>query len=257
MKRFALALIVETMLLSQAVPNFGDEPRQPWTTSRIHGAPYPPAPYKLVPTFSNARFQNPTCIEEIPGANRLLITEIGGKIFGLLKKSGVHEGDIIIDLAESSGGNVRVLDAEFHPRFLQNSQLFVCYVHPGEGGHTRVSRFTMPDPSRPTIDPASEQVIITWPMGGHNGGCLEFGKDGFLYISTGDGSGPNPPDGLTTGQDVSDLLGAVLRIDVDRSEGDRAYAIPSDNPFVDLDGARAEIWAYGLREPVEVSASIR
>ena len=92
-------------------------------------------------------------------------------------------------------------------------------------------------------------MIITWPSGGHNGGCLEFGKDGYLYISTGDGSGPNPPDSLTTGQDISDLLGAILRIDVDRPDGDRAYRVPDDNPFVDQAGARSEIWSYGLRNP--------
>ena len=110
----------------------------------------------------------------------------------------------------------------------------------------------MSDASPPEIIPGSEQVNITWPSGGHNAGCLEFGKDGYLYISTGDGSGPNPPDGLTTGQDVSDLLGAVLRIDVDQTDGDRAYAVPADNPFVDLDGARPEIWAYGLRNPWKI-----
>ncbi|MDA1018468.1 MAG: PQQ-dependent sugar dehydrogenase, partial [Planctomycetota bacterium] len=69
------------------------------------------------------------------------------------------------------------------------------------------------------------------------------------YISTGDGSGPNPPDGLTAAQDVSNLFGAVLRIDVNGKSGDRNYGIPDDNPFVNLDGARPEIWAYGLRNP--------
>ncbi|MBI2477954.1 MAG: PQQ-dependent sugar dehydrogenase [Planctomycetia bacterium] len=182
----------------------------------------------------------------------MLITEIDGKIFGVLKNPDVREGDLIIDLAASAGGNVRVLDADFHPRFLQNRHIFVCYVHPGDGGHTRVSRFTMSDTLRPSISPASEQVIITWPSGGHNGGCLEFGKDGYLYVSTGDGSGPNPPDGLTTGQDVSDLLGAVLRIDVDHISGDRAYQVPADNPFVGRGEARPEIWAYGLRNPFKI-----
>ncbi|MFN9955798.1 MAG: PQQ-dependent sugar dehydrogenase, partial [bacterium] len=70
-----------------------------------------------------------------------------------------------------------------------------------------------------------------------------------LYVSTGDGSGPNPPDGLTTGQDVSDLLGAILRIDVHQQSSDRPYAIPSDKPFIKQPGSRPEIFAYGLRNP--------
>jgi len=74
---------------------------------------------------------------------------------------------------------------------------------------------------------------LTWPSGGHNGGCLEFGQDGMLYISTGDGSGPNPPDGRTSGQDVSDLLGSILRIDVDHKSADKLYTVPADNPFVE------------------------
>ncbi|MCH7729013.1 MAG: PQQ-dependent sugar dehydrogenase, partial [Planctomycetes bacterium] len=250
MNRFVSAFIVGMILLGQSLPIFGDEIRKPWATSRIKGAPYPPAPYKITPAFPNVRFTNPTCIEEIPKANRLLVTEIGGKIFSVKKDSDVKEADLVIDLAKSSGG-LKVFDADFHPKFIANRQIFVCYVHRGEGGHTRVSRFTMQD-EPPKIIPASEQVIITWPTGGHNAGCVEFGKDGYLYISTGDGSGPNPPDGRTTGQDVSDLLGAVLRIDVDRVEGDRAYVVPADNPFVDLDGARPEIWAYGLRNPWKI-----
>lgn len=112
----------------------------------------------------------------------------------------------------------------------------------------------MTDASPPTFDPKSEVVILTWPSGGHNGGCLEFGKDGKLYISTGDGSGPNPPDGLTTGQDVSDLLGAVLRIDIDHPAEGKNYSVPADNPFVKLKEARPEIWAYGLRNPWKFGA---
>ena len=252
MKRSAFVLIVGAIVLRLTLPVFCNEARKPWTTSRISGEPYPRAPYQIKPAFRNIRFQNPSCIEEIPGANRLLVTEIGGKVFSVAKEPDASQADLVVDLADLSGDSVSVFDADFHPGFLENRQLFVCYVHPGEGGHTRVSRFMMSGATPPKIVPDSEQVVITWPRGGHNGGCLEFGKDGYLYIATGDGAGPNPPDGLTTGQDISDLLGAVLRIDVDRSEGDRAYRIPPNNPFVDLEGARPEIWAYGLRNPWKI-----
>src|SRR5690606_24322324 len=111
-----------------------------------------------------------------------------------------------------------------------------------EGSH--VSRFEVSRTDPPTIDLASEKILVTWLSGGHNGACLRFGPDGYLYISTGDGSDPNPPDPLGSGQDISNVLSTIVRIDVDRAEGDKLYAVPSDNPFVDLEGARPEIWAY-------------
>ena len=83
---------------------------------------------------------------------------------------------------------------------------------------TRVSRFTVTKTDPPRIDPASEEIVITFLGGGHNGGDLHFGPDGMLYISTGDAASPNPPDPLNTGQDCSDLLSSILRIDVDTKD---------------------------------------
>lgn len=85
--------------------------------------------------------------------------------------------------------------------------------------------------------------------GGHNGACLEFGPDGFLYVSAGDGEAPNPPDPRDAGQDVSNILSTVLRIDVMPHGNDPLYKVPADNPFVALTNARPEIWAYGFRNP--------
>ncbi|HUE71258.1 MAG TPA: PQQ-dependent sugar dehydrogenase [Pirellulaceae bacterium] len=228
--------------------------RTPWTISRIQGSPVPPEPYRLAPAFPHLKFEKPTCVEEFPGKERLLVTEIGGKIFSFKMHSDVQQADLVVNLQqllpkELAGRGVSLFDAEFHPQFGNNRYLFVSYVHPGSGGHTRLSRLTLDGKSPPKAVADSELVILTWPSGGHNGGCLEFGTDGYLYVSTGDGSGPNPPDGLTTGQTVDDLLGAILRIDVDRPDGDRAYSIPADNPFVAMKEARGEIWSYGLRNP--------
>jgi putative heme-binding domain-containing protein len=231
--------------------------RKPWTTSRLQGSPEPPEPYRIVPSFPELRFQKPTSLEEFPDQNRLLVTEMGGKIFSFPKEAATSQADLVLDLtarlpADLAGKNVSLFDAEFHPRFAENRFVFVCYVHPGDGGHTRVSRFKLNAESPPRAAADVEQVLITWPSGGHNAGCLEFGKDGYLYIATGDGSGPNPPDGRTTGQTVDDLLGAVLRIDVDHPSQERAYGVPQDNPFVALPNARPEIWAYGLRNPWKI-----
>src|SRR5262245_14806974 len=182
--------------------------RQPWTTSRVHGSPVPPEPYRIAPAFANLRFQLPTSVEEFP-SGRLLVTQRDGKIFSFPNQAEVRSADLVADLAAGLSGElaakgVSLFAAELHPKFADNRFLFVCYVHPDRGGHTRLSRLTLTADDAPRMVPGSEKVILTWPSGGHNAGCLEFGTDGFLYIATGDGSGPNPPDGLTTGQTRSE-----------------------------------------------------
>ena len=251
----ATATILSSLFAATLSAQDKDKPaaaRKPWTTSRLHGSPEPPEPYKVVSSFPALKFNRPTSIEEVPGQNRLLITEMSGKVFTFPKDPKAAKPDLLIDLAaklpkELAPKGVSLFDAEFHPSFKDNHQLFLCYVHPDKGGHTRVSRFTLTADVPSQV--SSEEVLITWPSGGHNGGCLEFGKDGMLYISTGDGSGPNPPDGRTSGQDVSDLFGSILRIDVDHKSGDKLYTIPADNPFVENKLGLPEIWAYGLRNP--------
>ena len=95
----------------------------------------------------------------------------------------------------------------------------------------------------------SEQIVLTWLGGGHNGCDMHFGNDGFLYISTGDGANPNPPDRFDFGQDLGSFNSKILRIDVDKSENGKNYAIPKDNPFVGKAGAYPYVWSYGHREP--------
>jgi glucose/arabinose dehydrogenase len=94
---------------------------------------------------------------------------------------------------------------------------------------------------------AAETSIIEWPGGGHNGGEAIIGPDGYLYIATGDGTSGS--DVNETGQTLDDLFAAMLRIDVEHPDAGRNYSIPKDNPFVDLPGARGEIWSYGFRNP--------
>lgn len=232
--------------------------RAAWTTSKIIGSPEKPEPYRVVDAFAKLQFEKPTSIEELPESKRLLITEMSGKVYTFPQNADVAQADLLLDLVAALPNDVEkrqvsLFDAECHPKFAENGYLYLSYVCPIGGNHTRVSRFEVDrktaagDP--PKLVPNSELVLIRWPSGGHNGGCLEFGTDGYLYISTGDGSGPNPPDGLTTGQTVDDLLGAVLRIDVDRAAGEQPYSVPSDNPFMKLSGAKPEIYSYGMRNP--------
>ena len=243
--------LICTVVNAQKAPDA--QPRPAWNTSRLQGTPEPPPAFRIASAFTNIRFEKPTSLSQLPN-RRLLVTEMSGKIFSFSQTPAAKQTHLVVDLTKLLptklvDQGVALFSATPHPNFARNRQIFACYVHPGQDGHTRVSRFTLDKAAAPRAVAGSERVIITWPSGGHNAGCLRFGKDGFLYIATGDGSGPNPPDGRTTGQDVSDLLGAILRIDVERSTAAQPYAVPADNPFVDQAGARPEIWAYGLRNP--------
>ncbi|MBN8626705.1 MAG: PQQ-dependent sugar dehydrogenase, partial [Planctomycetes bacterium] len=255
MLRPVVAALIAIAFNSQLVTAEEPTKRPPWTTSRIKGSPEKPEPYRTTPAFPKLRFTLPTCVEEVPGTDRLLVTERDGKIFSFPQRADVTAADLALDLVEllpqdAKPRKVSLWDAEFPPQFAEQKYLFVCYVHPADDAHTRVSRFRVTQSAPLQLDAASELVLITWPDGGHNGGCLEFGTDGMLYISTGDGSGPNPPDGLTVGQTVDDLLGAMLRIDVSNPTAEKPYGVPSDNPFVaGPAGASPEIWSYGYRNP--------
>ena len=152
-------------------------------------------------------------------------------------------------------GEAGLLGLVFHPDYLVNGELFVNYTRTEVGQlQTVISRFTV-SPSDPDLaDPGSEEILLTidQPFANHNAGDLAFGPDGYLYVPAGDGgSGGDPQE---NGQDLGELLGKVLRIDIDSSpDPGLEYAIPPDNPFVGQAGVRGEIWAYGLRNPFRVS----
>lgn len=240
--------------------------RVAWTTSKVTGSPEPPSPYRIVRTFPKLQFKNPVHVTNAPGTDRLFVLEQAGKILSFANRPDADKADLVIDVSKDlpswkPAGKVQGFDAvygmTFHPKFAENRYCYVCYVLKGKGAElsdgSRVSRFTMSRTDPPRIDPVSEKIVLTFLAGGHNGGCLAFGPDGYLYVSTGDAANPNPPDPLNTGQDCSDLLSSVLRIDVDREEPGKAYAVPKDNPFVGLADVRPEVWAFGFRNPWKMS----
>jgi putative heme-binding domain-containing protein len=231
----------------------GLQRRVAWTTSRLTGSLETPPPFRTERIFSELKFNEPVTIAPMPGSNRLFVVELRGKIFSFLDDPSSKQLDLSVDLVKIPG-HWRSYGLAFHPRFHENRQAYICYVlKNGDPKGSRVSRFKVSATDPPRIDLQSETILLEWPSGGHNGGCLQFGKDGYLYISTGDGSNPAPPDRLNTGQDISDLLASILRIDVDRGEAGKNYSIPKDNPFVKTAGARPEVWAYGFRNPWKMS----
>jgi glucose/arabinose dehydrogenase len=139
----------------------------------------------------------------------------------------------------------------FHPDYSTNGYFYVYYISGSGAGQSNVARYQVSGGDPNLANPASQKPILsfTQPFSNHNGGKLQFGNDGYLYISTGDGGSGGDP--LNNGQSLNTLLGKLLRIDVDIDPG--TYNIPSDNPFVGNGSALDEIWAYGLRNPWQYS----
>ena len=243
-----------TVTQHTSVKPYGIQKRIPWTGSRILGSPEPPSPYEIRRVYPNMTFTNPVEIAFAPGSDRLFVAERMGKIYSFPNNPNREKPDLFLDAVQQIRGARQVFGLEFHPDYQSNHTVYICYVlRPGLPEGTRVSRFTVTQTDPPRVDPDSEVKLITWLSGGHNGGSLKFGPDGFLYISTGDAASPNPPDSLKTGQDNSDLLSSILRIDVDRQEEGRNYGVPEDNPFVGLNDTRPEIWSFGFRNPWRMS----
>jgi putative heme-binding domain-containing protein len=246
----------------------------PWTASRVTGTPEPPPPMQTRRVYEHLRFPTATSLATAPGSDRFFVTQqYGGKVFSLPPDRDCRQADLFVDLAalvarmngQRPAAEALVAGAAFHvafhPDFATNRLCYLCYTvgyrdesRPPYQESTRVVRLTVVDDGGvPRADPTSEVEVITWPAGGHNGGCLAFGADRMLYISTGDGGDHFPADGNKTGQDVSDLRAAILRIDVDHSSEGRGYSIPRDNPLLNVSGARGEIWSFGHRNPWKMS----
>jgi glucose/arabinose dehydrogenase len=185
--------------------------------------------------------ESPLYVTAAPGDDaRLYVLEKSGRI--RIVRNGVLLDEPFLDISGSTSDQSEqgLLGLAFHPDYASNGQVFVD--HTGEDGATRIVRYTASSPDE--LDPTSEELLleIPQPFSNHNGGQIAFGPDGMLYIGLGDGGGGGDPDG--NGQNRRSLLGSILRIDVGSGPG---YDVPPDNPFAPP--LRAEIWAYGLRNP--------
>jgi putative heme-binding domain-containing protein len=224
-------------------------------------------PARLEPLHSEAmKFDHPVCLIASPTTDReyFIIEQKTRKIFRLTKGEGDFSTDkkeLFLDLSDeaSTGQFEGVLCLAFHPDYKKNRKYYVNFHVRNQGSHFSpiiAERRATADFKKDAGGKSKRLLQIPQDTDLHWGGMLAFGPDGYLYIGAGDAGPQEDPEGH--GQDLSLLTGKILRIDVDRTQGDLAYAIPQDNPFRKFDGdklpahlanAREEIYAYGLRMP--------
>jgi glucose/arabinose dehydrogenase len=187
-----------------------------------------------------AQLEQPVAMALRPGERTLYVAEQVGRVRAI--RDGRLDPAPVVDIADqvTAGGEQGLLGLAFSP---DGRYLYLHYTD--EDGDHQIAELAMRDRQ---ADPGSQRSLlrIDDPYGNHNGGQLAFGPDGLLYIAFGDGGGGGDP--LGSGQSLDTLLGKILRIDP-RPSGGRPYRVPADNPFVGRDGARPEIWDYGLRNP--------
>jgi glucose/arabinose dehydrogenase len=169
--------------------------------------------------------------------------EKGGRVLVINDGAVLDRPFLDLQALVSRGGEQGLLSIAFHPQYASNGRFFVSYTD--IAGDSRIVEHRVSgDPDVADPQPVGTVLAVEQPFSNHNGGLIVFGPDGMLYVGLGDGGSGGDPE--ENAQDLGTLLGKILRIDVD---GSAPYEVPPDNPFVGQDGARGEVWAYGLRNP--------
>ncbi len=213
-----------------------------------------PSPIKLKVQTVAENLQAPTSMVFLKNGDAW-ITEQTGKI--RVMKNGILTDEVLLDIKSrlpkmNPGYEERgLLSIALHPQFAANKKFYIFYSTPStqKSNHTDVLAEYISPEGQGMVDANSGRIILTVekPDGNHNGGCLQFGPDGYLYFSLGDGGGQHDQHGeIGNGQNLNTWLGKMLRIDINTLAG---YTVPKDNPFVGRTGAKPEIWAYGFRNP--------
>ncbi|MCF8018378.1 MAG: PQQ-dependent sugar dehydrogenase [Vallitaleaceae bacterium] len=214
------------------------------------------ANYDLERAFESLDLYRPLHLTSaFSGSNMVYIVERGGLVYQVEKDSGVS--DVFLDLSglvDSSNSETGLLGLAFAPNYPEDLRVFVNYTD-SSGTKLAVMEAGLVN----GVLTAKEERLITiltfeQPFANHNGGHISFGLDGYLYIASGDGGSGGDPNNYAQG--LGNPLGKILRIDVGDSytfNETKGYSIPKDNPFVDVEGAMEEIYAYGLRNPWKYS----
>lgn len=208
--------------------------------------------YQLAVAFPNLTFDQPVELTSPDdGTDRVFVLAQKGLIQVFANKADTKTASVFLDIRSQvvSGGERGLLGLAFHPEYKSNGYFYVNYTR-GNPLETVISRFKVSAANPHVADASSEVELLTFrqPYSNHNGGKVAFGNDGMLYIGTGDGGSGGDPQHY--GQNRQQLLGKILRIDVDHTSGNRPYAIPADNPYrSNAGGFREEIYAYGMRNP--------
>ncbi len=211
---------------------------------------------RFEPLFETS-FDHPTWFGWIPGKDRraAMVLEHAGCLWQVEHADGRETRRLVLDLRGivRRGGATGLLGMAFHPDYEHNRRYFLKYHVEEHGVISTIvdERRMLPDRDEDAGVPPRQILKIRSVTQDHNGGTVAFGPDGFLYVGMGDTGPQGDPQGH--GQDLGILLGKMLRIDVDHHDDGLAYAIPQDNPFRNVAGARPEIWALGLREPFRFS----
>lgn len=231
-----------------------DPPPQPPTVTSV----------AIERVFAQISFSSPVAMMQAPGDDtRWYVVEQSGVVRVFNNNVNVASSSIYLDInarVDSTANEAGLLGMAFHPDFQNNGQMFLSYTRGGPLTSV-VSRFTV-DLNTGLPDPGSEFVVLTvpQPFGNHNGGNIAFAPDGYLYMGFGDGGSGGDPE--ENGQDTRNILGAIVRVDVD---GVAPYAVPDDNPFAGNTDCMAgfgtmdcpEIYAWGLRNPWRFSFDLQ
>jgi glucose/arabinose dehydrogenase len=206
-------------------------------------------PVKLQHVFKNLSLDVIVYMTQAPDDDRYwYVVEKSGRVLRIENNPDATDAKVFIDISDrvdAGPSEAGLLGMAFHPQFRTNGYVYLSYTGNEAGLKSYISRFKSLD-SNESLDTATEKRLleVAQPYSNHNGGQIEFGPDGFLYIGLGDGGAGGDPKG--NGQNVNTLLGSLLRIDVDHGD---PYAIPAENPFAKNKKGRPEIYAWGLRNP--------
>ena len=238
---------------------FGLDARPPNPTCKAPARPPSTAPVSFQRVYQNVQLAAPMMMAQIPGdGSRWFVALRDGRIVSFSSTAPANTPTEVANVATLSGMPVQgqseggLLGLAFHPSFAQNGKLYVTWVTTGGGTNFRSLVGVLTSTNNGTSFTSYETILgpFDQPAGNHNGGGIAFGKDGFLYLSFGDGGGGG--DSFLKGQKKDEFFSKILRIDVDNPAGAQKYGIPDGNPFKGGGGEPAT-FAYGFRNPFRFS----